>query len=164
MTPKGPLKKSFLGTWPSPPPILLAYSCEKRNVRSELALPDDTTSYAHSRERSVLREEVPLPNETWKKYKEEIKEWFGKDITTQSIKNAVERGTKALIDDARELNLPFLKVSKDEGVTNLHGADKQMDPAELIDDDLDNSTALKLRRKLWLSQNQQQSTHPPSEE
>ena len=78
----------------------------------------------------------------------------------------MERGTKALIDDARELNLPFLKVSEDEGVINLLGVDEQMDPypAELIDDDLDNSTALKLRRKLWLSQNQQQSTHPPSEE
>ena len=130
----------FMGLFGDVPPILLAYGCEKRNVRSELALPDDTTSYAHSRGRSVLREEVPLPNETWKKNKEEIKEWFGKEITTQGIKNAMERGTKALIDDARELNLPFLKVSEDEGVTNLHGADEQMDPAELIDDDLDNST------------------------
>ena len=52
----------------------------------------------------------------------------------------MERGTKALVDNARELNLPFLKVSEDEGVRNLHGADEQMDPAELIDDDLDNST------------------------
>ena len=89
----------------------------------------------------------------------------GRTLKLRVSKNAMERGTKALIDDARELNLPFsfLKVSEDEGVTNLHEADEQMDPAELIDD-LDNSTALKLRRKLWLSQNQQQSTHPPSEE
>ena len=121
--------------------ILLAYGCEKRNVRSELALPDDETSYAHSRGRSVLQEEVPLPNETWKGNKEKIKEWFGKDITTQGIKNAMECGTKALIDDARELDLPFLKVSEDESVTQLHGADEQMDPAELLDDDLDTSSA-----------------------
>ena len=61
-------------------------------------------------------------------------------------------------------SLIYLSSKSRRMKVSLYGADKQMDPAELIDDDLDNSTALKLRRKLWLSQNQQQSTHPPSEE
>ena len=45
--------------------ITLAYGCEKRNLRSELALADDLTAFAHSRGRSILREEVPLPHEPW---------------------------------------------------------------------------------------------------
>ena len=39
----------------------MAYGIEKRNVRSELSLREDTSVVAHTRRRTVMRPAVPSP-------------------------------------------------------------------------------------------------------
>jgi hypothetical protein len=112
--------------------ITLAYGCEKRNLRSELALADDMTAYAHSRGRSILREEVPLPHEPWMNDTKEVHDWSSSDIKIDSLKKAMERGTKAVVDDGKKFNLPFLQIFEDENIIRLNEAEEDIiDPAEL---------------------------------
>ena len=114
--------------------ITLAYGCEKRNLRSELALADDMTAYAHSRGRSILREEVPLPHETWKNDTKEVHDLSSSDIKIDSMKKAMERGTKAVVDDGKKFKLPFLQIFEDENIIRLNETEEDInDPAELTE-------------------------------
>ena len=58
--------------------VVLAMGMEKRNVRSGFTLPEVEPPIAHTRGRSVLRDEVPLPSApTKEKPVAENRIWFG---------------------------------------------------------------------------------------
>ena len=44
----------------------------------------------------------------------------------------MERGTKAVVDDGKKFNLPFLQIFEDENIIRLNEAEEDIiDPAEL---------------------------------
>ena len=59
-------------------------------------------------------------------------DWSSSDIKIDSLKKAMERGTKAVVDDGKKFNLPFLQIFEDENIIRLNEAEEDIiDPAEL---------------------------------
>ena len=84
----------------------LGYGLEKLNVRS--SLPGcDKFQEAHTRGRTVCRMAIPLKNSDAPKDKGPNLYWYGKDINRQSLRNSMKNGTRACIDDCKQLNFPF---------------------------------------------------------
>lgn len=86
--------------------ISLANGLERINVKSALLDAEDTTSYAHTRGRSVLRRVVPLPGEN-EEYNNDVKIWHGKEINSLSIKCSIQNAINTCIKYCQKLNLPF---------------------------------------------------------
>ena len=79
---------------------------------------------------------------SWNEREGEVTEWLASDIDIKSLKKALNRGTMAVINDAKNLDLPFLRVDEDDVIrfhpTRQTPADvnpEEMDTAELLEAD-----------------------------
>ena len=87
--------------------VVLAMGMEKRNVRSGFTLPEVEPPIAHTRGRSVLRDEVPLPSApTKEKPVAENRIWFGRDIDVAKLEKTIEKATEDCIAEGRKHRLP----------------------------------------------------------
>ena len=87
--------------------ISLTNGLERINVKSSLSATDDTTSYAHTKGRSVLKSVVPLTGEKHEESNNQTKLWHGKDINILSIKCSIKNAINNCIRDCKKLNFPF---------------------------------------------------------
>ena len=94
----------------------LAFGTEKKNVRSELSLPDDRSVVAHTRGRTLLRPTVPSP--AVKKSSISVKNtseqdpivWTGKMIEINELVKSMNKVSKNCIQEGKQYRFPvFLR-------------------------------------------------------
>ena len=94
----------------------LAFGTEKKNVRSELSLPDDRSVVAHTRERTLMRPTVPSP--AVKKSSISVKNtseqdpivWTGKMVEIHELVKSMNKGSKDCIQEEKQYRFPvFLR-------------------------------------------------------
>ena len=94
----------------------LAFGTEKKNVRSELSLPDDRSVVAHTRGRTLMRPTVPSP--AVKKSSISVKNtseqdpivWTGKMIEINELVKRMNKGSKNCIQEGKQYRFPvFLR-------------------------------------------------------
>ena len=94
----------------------LAFGTEKKNVRSELSLPDDISVVAHTRGRTLMRPTVPSP--AVKKSSISVKNtseldpivWTGKMVEINELVKSMNKGSKNCIQEGKQYRFPvFLR-------------------------------------------------------
>ena len=94
----------------------LAFGTEKKNVRSELSLPDDRSVVAHTRGRTLMRPTVPSP--AVKKSSISVKNtseqdpivWTGKMVEINELVKSMNKGSKNCIQEGKQYRFPvFLR-------------------------------------------------------
>ena len=94
----------------------LAFGIEKKNVRSELSLPDDRSVVAHTRVRTLMRPTVPSPSV--KKFYISVKNtseqdpivWTGKMVEINELVKSMNKGSKNCIQEGKQYRFPvFLR-------------------------------------------------------
>ena len=89
----------------------MAYGVEKRNVRSELSLREDTSVVAHTRRRTVMRPAVPSPmvrscsfssnSEVTTIAKEKRNVWTGRMIEVSKLAKCMDQASKDCIQEGK---------------------------------------------------------------
>ena len=94
----------------------LAFGTEKKNVRSELSLPDDRSVVAHTRGRTLMRPTVPSP--AVKKSSISVKNtseqdpivWTGKMVEINELVKSMNKGSKNCFQEGKQYRFPvFLR-------------------------------------------------------
>ena len=94
----------------------LAFGTEKKNVRSELSLPDDRSVVAHTRGQTLMRPTVPSP--AVKKSSISVKNtseqdpivWTGKMVEINELVKSMNKGSKNCIQEGKQYRFPvFLR-------------------------------------------------------
>ena len=83
-----------------------ARGMEKRNKYSLNSGEEDTTAYAHTRNRTVLKPPAPLPGHPQKSYKHKnVKIYYGKDVIEYKVRNYMIKGTDDFKADCKKLKI-----------------------------------------------------------
>ena len=114
----------------------LAFGTEKKNMRSELSLPDDRSVVAHTRGRTLMRPTVPSP--TVKKSSISVKNtseqdpivWTGKMLEINELVKSMNKGSKNCIQEGKQYRFPvFLRELDPEEMTG-----KRIEDIDSIDE------------------------------
>ena len=114
----------------------LAFGTEKKNVRSELSLPDDRSVVAHTRGRTLMRPTVPSP--AVKKSSISVKNtseqdpivWTGKMVEINELVKSMNKGSKNCIQEGKQYRFPvFLRELDPEEKTG-----KRIEDIDSIDE------------------------------
>ena len=94
----------------------MAYGIEKRNVRSELSLREDTSVFAHTRRRTVMRPAVPSPmvrscsfssnSEVTTIAKEKQNVWTRRMIEVSKLAKFMDQASKDCIQEGKRHKFP----------------------------------------------------------
>ena len=94
----------------------LAFGTEKKNVRSELSLPDDRSVVAHTRGRTLMRPTVPSPavKKSFISVKNTSEQdpivWTGKMVEINELVKSMNKGSKNCIQEGKQYRFPvFLR-------------------------------------------------------
>lgn len=97
--------------------IKLAFGMERKNVRSGLSLPEDTTAIAHTRGRTVLRKAVPLVGkpESVSATNRKDCEWTGTSLNQGKLQKVMDQASKDCITEGKRYRFPvFMNVPDPE--------------------------------------------------